>query len=63
MEKGLYKKIDEYSLAYAANWVRFPKGIKDLKVSDWENHEGEIKEGWYWFNSEEAAKEFFQIKI
>ena len=51
--KGLYKYDGE--LFYAENSVNYPNGTT-LNVLDYEGHEGEIYDGWYWFDSREEAK-------
>ena len=54
MEKGLYKKLSSTELSYAANSIHYPNG-QIITVSEYENHEGEVYDGWYWFNSKEEA--------
>jgi len=56
--KGLYK--NDGNLMYAEISVNYPNG-KVLTVSDYEGREGEIYDGWYWFNSRDAACEYFGI--
>jgi hypothetical protein len=51
--KGLYKHDGD--LMYAAISVNYPNG-KVLTVSDYEGREGEIYDGWYWFNTRDEAK-------
>ena len=57
--KGLYKKTTENEVAYAANAVHSPNYT--LKVSDYVDFEGEIQDGWFWFNARESAIDFFGI--
>ena len=56
--KGLYKH--DRDLTYAAISVNYPNG-KVLTVSDYEGREGEIYDGWFWFNTREEALDFFGI--
>ena len=66
MEKGLYKKISDTEISYAANSVNYPSTSRDgagyiisgvvLIVADYEGHQGEIYDGWFWFNSRDEAK-------
>lgn len=58
--KGLYKKISDTELICAANTINHPDGTV-INVSDFENHVGEVSDGWYWFNSEIEAKAAFDI--
>jgi hypothetical protein len=44
----------------APNFVSLPIGI-DLTVDNKDEHTYPV-EGWYWFDTEELAKEFFGIK-
>lgn len=53
--KGLYYKINDNELAFAAGEIHFPDGTT-ITVADHENATGEIKDGWYWFNSRDEAK-------
>lgn len=55
MEKGLYKKMNSNELSFAKNEINYPDGTV-ITVPDHENATGEIKDGWYWFNSREDAK-------
>ena len=54
MMKGLYKN-DNNTLMFAQLKVSYPNGIT-LIVSDYAEHEGEIYDGWYWFNNRDEAK-------
>lgn len=56
--KGLYKYDGE--LFYAENSVNYPNGTI-LKVSDYEGREGEVYDGWYWFDTIEAACAYFGV--
>ena len=56
--KGLYKYDGE--LFYAENSVKYPNGTI-LKVSDYEGCEGEVYDGWYWFDTREAACAYFGV--
>ena len=56
--KGLYKYDGE--LFYAENSVNYPNGMI-LKVSDYEGREGEVYDGWYWFDTREPACAYFGI--
>ena len=58
MEKGLYKS--DSGLLFAQIKVSYPDGTVII-VSDHENEQGEIYDGWYWFDSREAACEYFGI--
>jgi hypothetical protein len=58
MEKGLYK--NDNCLMYAQLSVNYPNGTI-LNVSDYEGHEGEIYDGWRWFDSRQQALDFFGI--
>ena len=58
MEKGLYKKINSQELIFAKNEIHFPDGTIII-VPEHENAAGEVKDGWYWFNSREEAKAAF----
>lgn len=53
--KGLYYKISDHELAFAAGEIHFPDGTIII-VPEHENATGEVKDGWYWFNSREEAK-------
>jgi hypothetical protein len=44
----------------APNFVSLPIGL-DLTVDNKDEHTYPV-EGWYWFDTEELAKEFFGIK-
>ena len=59
MEKGLYKN-DNNTLMFAQLMVSYPNGTT-LKVSDYEGHEGEVYDGWYWFDTREAACAYFGV--
>jgi len=61
MEKGLYKKLNESEMIFAKNEINYPDGTV-ITVSNHENDTGEIKDGWYWFNSRDEAVEYFGIK-
>jgi hypothetical protein len=51
--------IDE-TLYEAPNFVCLPTGV-DLTVDNKDEHTYPV-EGWYWFDTEDQAKEFFGIK-
>lgn len=53
--KGLYYKISDHELAFAAGEINFPDGTIII-VPEYENATGEVKDGWYWFNSRDEAK-------
>ena len=53
--RGLYFKISEHELAFAAGEIHFPDGTI-IVVPEHENAIGEVKDGWYWFNSRDEAK-------
>jgi len=55
MEKGLYKKVNESEMIFAKNEINYPDGSV-ITVADHENDTGEIKDGWYWFNTSDEAK-------
>ena len=55
---GFYSFND--SLFYAPNFVYFPDGTS-LLVENKDNY-SYPDNGWYWFDSEEAAKLFFNIE-
>lgn len=52
--KGLYKKISDNELGYAANSIHYPDNTVII-VSEYENQQGEIIDGWYWFNTRQEA--------
>lgn len=52
MEKGLYKYDGE--LMFAELRVSYPNGTT-LNVADYNGVEGEVYDGWYWFDSREEA--------
>jgi len=54
-----YMYIDE-TLYEAPNFVCLPTGV-DLTVDNKDEHTYPV-EGWYWFDTEDQAKEFFGIK-
>ncbi len=58
MGKGLYKS--DSGLLFAKIKVSYPDGTVII-VSDHENEQGEIYDGWYWFNSRQEALDFFGI--
>jgi hypothetical protein len=58
--EGLYKN-SEGVLIYAQNEIRYPDG-RIFIVSDYENFEGEVIDGCYWFNTREEALTFFNIE-
>ena len=62
MEKGLYKKIDEYALAYAKNEIHKPFGKGVIDVQEYEYTNYDVWDGWYWFATESEARQFFSIK-
>jgi hypothetical protein len=53
MEKGLYKYDGE--LMFAELMVSYPNGTT-LTVADYECTDGEVYDGWYWFDSRDEAK-------
>lgn len=48
-------------MIYSQNKIEYPDKAT-LIVSDFENHEGEIIDGWYWFNTRADALLFFNIQ-
>lgn len=56
--EGFYKKIDENNFAFAANFVESSKF--SLKRELKHMYEYPI-DGWYWFESQDAACAFFGI--
>jgi len=59
MEKGLYKLDGE--LMFAELRVSYPNGTT-LNVSDYDGAEGEVYDGWYWFNTRQAACDYFGVE-
>jgi len=55
MEKGLYKKVNESEMIFAKNEIHYPDGTV-ITVADHVDATGEIKDGWYWFNTRDEAK-------
>lgn len=55
MQKGLYKKISDTEMLWAANAITYPDG-RVINVADHENAAGEVEDGWFWFNTEAEAK-------
>lgn len=53
--KGLYKKISNSALIYAANYILMPDGTV-ITVADHVDATGEIYDGWFWFNTRDEAK-------
>jgi hypothetical protein len=53
---GFYKKNSE-GLMYAPNFVFGPYGSFTLKKESKDEHQYPV-DGWYWFDSEEEAKQF-----
>lgn len=52
--RGLYYKVSERELAFTAGEIHFPDGTIII-VPEHENAVGEVKDGWFWFNSREEA--------
>lgn len=59
MEKGLYKRISDKEISFGMNKVASP--TYTLIVADYENYEGEIQDGWYWFNTRQEALSFLGV--
>jgi hypothetical protein len=59
MEKGLYKYDGE--LMFAELRVSYPNGTT-LTVVDYEGTNGEVYDGWYWFDTRQAACDFFGVE-
>ena len=59
MEKGLYKN-DNGTLLFAEISVSYPDGMT-LTAADYQGQQGEIHDGWYWFDSRRAALDHFGI--
>lgn len=59
MEKGLYKYDGE--LMFAELMVSYPNGTT-LTVADYEGTDGEVYDGWYWFDTRQAACDFFGVE-
>ena len=58
MEKGLYKS--DSGLVFAQIKVSYPDGT-EVVAAEHNGEQGEIYDGWYWFDSREAACEYFGI--
>lgn len=48
-------KAENNTLMYAESKVSYPDGVT-LIVADYENVDGEIYDGWFWFNTSDEAK-------
>lgn len=55
MQKGLYKKISDTEMLWAANAITYPDG-RVINVTDHENATGEVEDGWFWFDTAAEAK-------
>ena len=60
MEKGLYKKLSSEEMIFAKNEVSHPDGTV-ITVADHVDATGEIYDGWYWFDTRQAAIDYFGI--
>jgi hypothetical protein len=58
-EKGLYKYDGE--LMFAELRVSYPNGTT-LTVVDYEGTDGEVYDGWYWFDTRQAACDYFGVE-
>lgn len=59
MEKGLYKYDGE--LMFAELRVSYPNGTT-LTVADYEGTDGEVYDGWHWFDTRQAACDYFGVE-
>jgi hypothetical protein len=59
MEKGLYKYDGE--LMFAELMVSYPNGTT-LTVVDYEGTDGEVYDGWHWFDTRQAACDYFGVE-
>ena len=55
LTNGLYKKLSDVEMIFAKNEIHYPDGTI-ITVPEHENAVGEVKDGWYWFNSRDEAK-------
>jgi hypothetical protein len=56
---GFFKRQDDFIL-HGPNFVRGPFGLFDLFREEKDTYEYPV-EGWYWFDSEEEACQFFGL--
>lgn len=56
---GFYKLDNETTLLYAPNFVAAPEYSLDKTIK---NDFTYPVNGWYWFDSEEEAKQFFNLE-
>lgn len=59
MKEGLYKKISDTELLYAAEAIFYPNGVI-INVSDYKNT-ANTYDGWKWFATEDDAYTFYGV--
>jgi hypothetical protein len=58
MTAGFYKKQEDGQILYAPNWV---EGLDISLVAQNKDQYDYPVHGWYWFESEEEATEYYSI--